>query len=255
MLTGLIIVATGALLAVLSHRHDRLSNKIWKNVPINEWMGIAVFPVFLYVGWAIIIKNILLRPNVGIFFLDDIDIFSVMLLSLIYGYVAVALHFGSKVIWIYLKGNKKSMAYKVNEMFHGKMSHYLGFLNLLFVLFTLSLLELNHPMQYFLFKSYLMYIVLSGIVCGLATSKAIFYTNEWFGGYNKPLFFISIILLSILVAIFKTMDLSYVFYPVSAFIHTFYISMILTILIRQILIFSKLPAKGKLRFLSKIMSV
>src|SRR3989338_2359673 len=255
MLTGLIIIATAGLLAVLSHRHDRLSNKILKNVSLNEWLGIGVFPIFLYIGWAIIIQNILQRPNIGIFFLDDIDILAIMLLCLIYGYVAVALHFASKVLWIYLKGNKKSMAYRVNEMFHGKMSHYLGFLNLLIVFLTVSLLELNHPVEYPIFRSYLTYIVIVGIVSGLAMSKTVFYTNEWFGGYNKPLFFVTIVLLSILIFIFKTLSLSYAFYPIGLFIHTFYISMLLAMLVRQIVIFSNLPDRRKLKFLSRILSV
>lgn len=255
MLTGLIIIICGGLLGVLSHRHDRLSNKILKNVPLNEWLGIAVVPIVIYIGWAIIIKNIVLRPNIGIFFLDDIDILAVMLLSLIYGYVAVAVHFGSKVMWMYLRANSKSMAFKVNEMLHGKLSHYLGYLNGLVVLFTISLLELNHPTQISLLKSYLTYIVIAGIIFGFVASKSIFYTNEWFGGYNKPLFFITIVLLSILIFIFRTFNLSYVFYPMSLFIHTFYMSMLVAMLFRQILIFSKLPDRGKLKFLSRILSV
>lgn len=255
MLTGIIIIVTAALLAVLSHRHDRLANKILKNVPLNEWLGIAVFPIFLYIGLAMIIKNILIRPNVEIFFLDDVDILAIMLLSLIYGYVAVALHFGSKVLWMYLRTNSKSMAYKVNEMFHGKLSHYLGYLNGLVVLFTISLLEINHPMQFSLLKSYLTYIVIGGIVIGLAASKSIFYTNEWFGGYNKPLFFVTVILLSILIFVFKTLGLLYAFYPINALIHTFYISMLIAMLVRQMLIFSRLPDRGKLKFLSRILSV
>lgn len=254
MLTGILIIAIIGLLAALSHRRSRLENKIYKHVPLPEWLAISIFPVMLYLGWFFIVKNILARPRISLLPFEDFDILAITLLFTIYGFVGNALHFTSKILWRYLKENRHSMAFKVNEMFHGRLSHYLVYLNMLFIGFFLPILEINHPAVLPVTSNYLFLILLAGTVFGVSGIKAIFYTNEWFGGYNKPLFFIIALLLAVLLGLIKSFDLRFSLYPVSLFIVSIFSSAVVTFLMRQFFIFAHLNDRRRLRFLAKILS-
>ncbi len=254
MLTGIIIIAAVGLLSILSHRRSRLENKIYKNVPLNDWLTVLVFPVLFYLGWFFMVKNILFRAKVDILPFGDFDVLAITILFGIYGFVGVAIHFTGKILWRYLREERRTMAYKVNEMFHGKLSHYLVYLSLAFIGFLIPMLEINHPLLLPLTNFYVFLIIIAGTVFGMSGIRAVFYTNEWFGGYNKPIFFIFSILLLILVALFRNLGLRLDVYPVSLFIITIFTSGVLTFLARQFFIFSRLGNRRKLRFIAKILS-
>jgi hypothetical protein len=222
---------------------------------LNDWLVILVFPVALYLGWFIVVKNILNRPQITRVPLDDFEIIAITILFMVYGFVGNSIHFTGKILWRYLEADRHQMAYKVNEMFHGKLSHYLIFLNSLFIAFLLPILEINHPLVLPVTSSYLLLILLAGIIFGISGCKSVFYSNEWFGGYNKPLFYVTIILLSILISFIKGLQLKFSLHPVALFITTMFASAVTTFLIRQFFIFSRLSQKRKLRFLAKILSV
>lgn len=254
MLTGILIIAAVGLLAVLSHRRSRLENRIYKNVPLVEWLNVAVYPVALYIGWFFLVKNILSRPNIGVIPLEDFDILAITILFMIYGFMGSTIHFTGKILWRYLQGQRYSMAYKVNEMFHGRLSHYLVFLSMLFIGFLLPVLEINHPLLFSIPSLYLGLILLAGVIFGVSGVRGIFYSNEWFGGYNKPLFFVILLLFMILIVLAKSFKLNFPIYPVSLFIIVIYASAITSFMLRQFFIFARLGNRRKLRFLAKIFS-
>lgn len=223
-------------------------------MPLDDWLNILGLPIFLYLGWFFVVKNILGRPNIVLLPLDDFDILAVTILFMVYGFVGNAIHFTGKILWRYLNQHKHVMAFRVNEMFHGKLSHYLIFLNGLFILFMLPVLEVNHPYIYPLTTFSLYLIVLAGIVFGISTCKSVFYTNEWFGGYNRPLFYITFFLFVLHLAIVKTFSLKFSLYPVNLFILTMFISEVCTYLVRQLFIFTRLGEKRRLQFLAKFLS-
>lgn len=255
MLTAILITAIILLLGVLSHRRSRLENRIYKNVPLNDWLTVLILPVVLYICWFYMVKNILSRPNIGILPLEDIDILAITILFMIYGFVGNSMHFTGKILWRYLQSQRHSIAYKINEMFHGKLSHYLVYLSLILILFTLSILEINHPVVSGVTNLYLLFIALGGLIFGVAYSKAIYYTNEWFGGYNKPLFFVVSVLLIILVIVRGYFQLRFAYYPVYLLTLVMGGSFISTFILRQLFIFTRLGSKRRLRFLAKILSV
>jgi hypothetical protein len=255
MLTGIFILAFVAILGILSHRRSRLEEKIIKNVPLEDWLTILGLPLGLYMGWYLIIRNIVNRPFVSLAFYDDIDVLAVNSMFLVYGFVGNALHFNAKVLWRYLKKDKKSTVYRINEMFHGKLSHYLAFLNAIFIIFMLPILEINHPLRASLFNTYIQLLIIGGAVFGYAASKAFFYTNEWFGGYNKPLFLLSSALLTALILIFKLTGYSLGHYPVSIFVIAVFSSIITAFIIRQFFIFTRLGSRRRLKFMAKMLSV
>ncbi len=255
MLTAILITAVIGLLGVLSHRRSRLENKIYKNVPLSEWIVVFILPIALYICWFFIIKNIVQRPNINLLPFEDFDILAVTILFMVYGFVGNSIHFTSKILWGALQNYKSSHAYKINEMFHGKLSHYLAYLNAIFILYLLPVLEINHPLVTNNTFIALFLITISGIVFGVSGSKAIFYTNEWFGGYNKPIFFIVSILLLLLLMIEKYFQLKYIYYPLNLFIVSMGGSFSSTFILRQLFIFARLGNKRRLRFLAKILSV
>lgn len=254
MLAGILIIAIVVLLGVLSHRRSRLENRIYRHIPLNDWLTILLLPVALYIGWFFVVKNILERPRIILIPLDDFDILAFTILFMVYGFVGNSLHFTGKILWRYLLPKKSSMAYKINEMFHGRLSHYLVFLNSMFIIFLLSVLEINHPVFAGVTSRYLALVALMGIIMGVSGTKAVFYTNEWFGGYHKPIFFIVSLLLIIILMMIKVFKLNFTFYPVNLFVASMGASFVATFVMRQLFIFSHLNNKRRLRFLAKILS-
>lgn len=255
MLTGILILSIVLLLAVLSHRRSRLEHRIYKNVPLDEWLNIIVFPTAFYIGWFIVMRSVISRPVVEIFPFDDFDILALTILFLAYGFVGASLHFTGKILWKFLSTNHHSMAYKVNEMFHGKLSHYLVFLCCSFIVFLLGILEINHPVDLEIASYYLKLIIIIGIVSGFLASKAVFYTNEWYGGYNKPLSVISIILFLALVTIANLLHMQYSSYPLYLFVASLFFGFIFSFILRQFFIFIRLAHRHRLRFLAKMFSI
>lgn len=254
MMTGILIIAVVGILGILSHRRSKLETKIYRHVPLSDWLTVLILPIAIYLGWFFVVKNIIKRTSIDIFPLEDFDILAITILFMIYGFVGNGIHFTSKILWRYLSHDRYSMAYKINEIFHGKLSHYLIYLNGMFIMFLLGLFEINHPVSTYVTSTYLKLMVLAGVIFGYAGSRAIFYTNEWFGGYNKPLFFIDSVLVILTLVINRFYGMNYSFYPVNLFVVSMGGSFSSSFIIRQIFIFYKLGQKRRLRFLAKMFS-
>lgn len=255
MTAGLIIIALVALIAVLAHRRTRFEQRVLKNVPLNDWLVGVVLPAFIFVSWAIIVKNIMNRPNIYILAVDDIDILFVMFIFMIYAFVGNGIHFASKIIWRYLAiTDRNKMVYKVNEMFHNKLSHYLVYVSSMLAFFVLALMEINHPVILYGNFYSMLTILLAGAIFGLSGAKSIFFTNQWFGGYNRPISFFGCITLISLIILYRTLRLSLINYPISFFIIITNISFLTSFFVRQLMIFTKLNNRHKLRFLARIFS-
>lgn len=254
MLTGLLVIVALGIIAALTHRNSWVERVILKNVYLWEWITILVLPIMFYIGWILIVRSILDRPMVPVIPFDDFDVIAVTILFLAYGSIGNALHFTSKVLWRYMGKRKNTMLYKINEMFHNKLSHYLVYLSAIFILSLLPILEINHPIEGGLLTYYRLIVIFAGVVFGNIATRGIISISEWFGGYNKPLFFIIAVILSIILALFKALNLSFRYYPVSIFVLCIGLSYLGTFIFRQIMIFSKLNRKRRLKFLAKILS-
>src|SRR3989338_5440520 len=102
MLTGLLVIAIVGLLGVLTHRRSRFEERVLKHVPLSEWIIVLIVPVFMYLGWAVVVNNIIDRPRVRIIPFDDFNIIAVTVLFMLYGFVGNSMHFTGKVLWRYL---------------------------------------------------------------------------------------------------------------------------------------------------------
>lgn len=255
MTAGLIIIAFVALVGVLLHRRTRFQERVFAHVPINDWLTLVVFPPCLFIGLALIIKNIISRASIGLIPIDDFDFIALMMMFVMYAFVGDSIHFVSKIMWRYLPmSDRHKMVFRVNEMFHGKFSHYLVYVSLILLIFVLVVSEINHPLPIAMASSSIVLIILGGIVFGLSGAKSVFYTNQWYGGYNKPLSFLMLIGVLILISIFRTLGISLSYYPVGLFIISTDIAFLGSFLMRQILIFTRLSERHRLRFLQRIFS-
>ena len=255
MTAGLILLALVSLLGVLVHRRSRFEQRIFKNVPLIDWFYITVFPTFMFAGWVLIIKSIVNRPGINLIPIDDFDFLMIMVLFILYAFVGNGLHFSSKIIWRYLPhGDHHKLVYKVNEMFHNKLSHYTVYVTLFLTSFVGAIMELNHPVVSS--SAFLVFwlITIMGVVVGFSIAKSIYYTNQWFGGYNRPLSVLVLILLICLVSIYKVLQVSIVLYPLASFITVTYLAFLTSFILRQFMIFTRLSHKHRLRFLAKIFS-
>lgn len=254
MITGILIIAIVSFVGIISYRRPKFEQRVIKNIPLVDWFNILLFPIFFYFGLGLIVRSILTRPRIEILDFNEVFLLGIGALFLMYAFVGMSIHFVGKVLSRYIDRNNHHKIYQINEVFHGKLSHYISFVCAWMVVFILALLEVNYPLQLPLERVFVWIIITSGIIGGLSATKAIFYTNEWFGGYNKPLFFLTLLLLTILISIFRSDHLKLVLYPLNVFIITLFGSIITAFLVRQFLIYSRLSKKRRLKFLAKILS-
>ena len=254
MLTGILIISLVIFIAVVSYRSPKLERKVIKNIPVIDWFIIFVFPIAFYFGLTMIIKNIMIRPRVDILDFEDVQILSIGGLFLIYSFVGLSVHFVGKVLSRYIRRSNNSKIYLINEIFHGKLSHYVVYVCTYLLVFTLALLEINYPLVEGLNRSLITIVLLAGILAGVSATKGIFYTNAWFGGYNRSLFLVTLAILTVLISIYRADGLKLVYYPINIFLVAMLFAIIFTFLFRQLLIFSKLSKKRRLQFISRLLS-
>lgn len=255
MFKGIFLVALVAAIAVFFHRRGRLEEKVFKRVPLIEWLNIFFFPVLFYIGLFSIVRNIVSRPRLEVFPVSDFDIFSVMMFFFALAFVGDGIHFTGKILWRYLNKDKRDLAYKVNEMFHGRLSHYLIYINVIFLCFMLAIIEMNHPLSYAFQGMYIAGLIAAAVIMGISSSKTVFYTSQWFGGYNKPIFFLVISVTSLLIGFMKLYELDLRYYPVAIFIATLFLTIIAIYLIRLAMVVLSLNEKRRLRFLVRFLQI
>lgn len=244
-----------AFIGVISYRRPGLTHRVFKNIPLIDWINILIIPITVYFALTLIVKNILDRPAVAILDFEDSSLLSFGLLFLIYAFVGNSIHFVAKVLSRYIPQEKHSIVYQINEIFHGKLSHYMVYICALLLVFITALLEINHPLSSKFSKSILRIIYSCGLLIGFSSAKTIFYTGEWYGGNKKPFALLISLLFLILFLYFKMHHLNYGYYPMNLFAISFFVSFLLTFIIRQLLIFSRLSHKRRLRFLAKLLSI
>lgn len=254
MITGLLIISIVSFVAVLSYKRPRLEQKVFKNIPLLDWLNILGFPPLIYVGLVFIVTNILARTRVQILDYEDLTIIYIGILFLILAFVGNSIHFVSKVISRYLPVNKHTLEYQVNEIFHGKLSHYMVMIFSILTLFMVDLLELNHPLVVPYLVRYEWLIVIAGIILGISASRTVIFSAGWLGGYFRPVFTLVFIIFLVLFSIIKINSLDMSYYAINLFSISTYVTVLVMFLIRQIFIFSKLNQKRRLQFIAKLLN-
>ena len=254
MVTGIILLAVVAFVGVISYRRPRLEQRVFKKIPLIDWINILILPMAGYLAMVLILKNILSRNLVPILDFDQFYLLSIGVLFFIYSFVGLAIHFVGKVLSRYISPNKHSLIYQVNEVFHGKLSHYMGFIFVSLTIFTLALLEINHPLPILISGISRLILISAGILFGVSSAKSILIPHQWFGGYNKPLFALVFVQTMILFIIFNGNGLRWGYYPVNLFIISMCVSLLVSFAARQILILTRLNSRSRFRIFARIFS-
>lgn len=255
MITGILLLGIVAFIGIISYRRPKLEQRVFKNIPLVDWINILLIPLLMYFGAVLIVKNIISRDRVDILDFDDFYLLAFGVLFLAYSFVGNSIHFVGKVLSRYIPEDKHAIVFRVNEMFHGKLGHYIAEVCAFVAIFILALLEINHPLLTLFSAKNFFVLILSGLLLGLSAAKAIFHTDSYFRNYNRSLFLLIALLLLVLVGLFKSFSLDLTFYPVNLFIITAFLSVLVAFLFKQFFVYSRLYRKRKLRFLARILSV
>lgn len=255
MITGILLLGIIGFIAVVSYKRPKLEQRIFKNIPLVDWINIMAIPLIMYFGAVLIVKNIISRDRVDILDFDDFYLLAFGVLFLAYSFVGNSIHFVGKVLSRYIPEDRHFIVFRVNEMFHGRLSHYLAEVSAFMTVFILVLLEINHPLLTLFSAKNFFALILSGLLLGFSAAKAIFHTDNYFRNYNRSLFLLVALLLLVLIGLFKSFSLDLTFYPVSLFVITAFLSVLIAFLFKQFFVYSRLYRKRKLRFLARILSV
>jgi hypothetical protein len=255
MITGIFLISTLIFVGVISYRRPKLEQKVFKNIPLIDWMIILVLPVVAYIVLTLLVRNIMSKPRIEKLDIDELLILATGIFFLGYAFVGNSIHFVGKVLSRYIDPKKDLHIYKINEIFHGHLSHYMSFICLHMVFLMIAFLEINYPLIYRLPRAQFLLLILSGVLSGVSAKKAIFYTNDWFGGYNRPLFFLNLVLMSVVYLMFRSFEISFLYYPFNLFAFTVFTTIVSSFVISQIMKWTKLSNRKRMRLINRVLSI
>lgn len=143
------------------------------------YLILSLFVPMLFLNLGL---DIMHRPEVKNLPLPSMLLFDFYVISLVCAAIGVGIHATSTSVYQSFVSHKhtKLEAYKINEKFHGYLSHHMTYSGGIVGLLSLSLLEFNHPVSQH-WNSYLLIAI--GIAIGVIGSIAIIwstYTINWF---------------------------------------------------------------------------
>jgi hypothetical protein len=235
MIVGMLILFAVIAFGLLTYDRPRFEQKIYKNIPLDDWMLITVFPIGAYIATAFFVYSIVLRPTVQILPLRDIHIIIAGVLILLYSSAGNSIHFTSKVLWKYLDKHKHKTAYEVNELFHGRFSHLIVFVGVSLIMFCICLLEINHPLVQPINYQNQVSILLMSIVTSLFVIRMVIKSRSqdlsW--RINRPLVSFGILLGVLHGYIISSYKVDLSLHPFNAYTLLFFFTFILFFLLRK----------------------
>lgn len=251
---GILLFSIIGFIAVVSYKKRGLEVRVISNIPLIDWINILVVPILGYAGIALIVSNIISRPRREIIDFEDFPLLVLGVLFLIYAFVGNSIHFVGKVLSRYIGPRKHNQIYRINEVFHGKLSHYLGMVCTALVFYVICLIELNHPLVPPGDNLTLYIVIAMGILTGFSAMKVIFYTSGWFGGYNRPIFLLVSVLMISLFLMTRNLQLVLSSYPLTIFVITSFGSVLIAFILRRFLIMTRLSRRRGFRIFAKLLS-
>lgn len=225
MTLGILIIAISLILSVWLYRKNNLEQKVFKDVPLVDWFNFIIFPIIVYIGLAIIITYIISRPRYDIIPTDDALMLTIIIFLLVTVYVGNAIHFVAKVLHRYTHSAFKfTQFYKVNELFHTRLSHSTIFYAGLLLLFSIGLFEINYPLPYQLSLFQETLVVVSAIGFGMASVKSLrIYANYDVDkdDYYFRLIVVAAILLMLHIVVMNTIDQRITDYQFNFFLRSY----------------------------------
>jgi len=235
MILGMLVFFAVIAFGVLTYDRPRFEQKIYKNIPLDDWMLITVFPIGCYIATALFVYSIILRPTVQVLPFQDIDIIIAGVLILIYSSAGNSIHFTSKVLWKYLDKHKQKTAYEVNELFHGRFSHLITFIGVILIMFCICLLELNHPLSEPITDKTQLSVLLLSIFTGLFVARMVIKSRSqdlsW--RINRQMFSIGVLLACLHAYVISTYNINLLLHPFNDYTFLFLLTFIVSFLLRK----------------------
>ena len=173
---GVIVIFASAL----AYKSSLLHNHKIGYISLLQIFYLIIVPGVTYTILFSYLLEILERPQNAYSFLNNRILVSILLLSMLYTYGALAIHGVSKTVASYFSTiQKKSLAYKVNDHFHRQFSHNLALIGAFVSATCFAILELNHQSPY-PEKTKLTITILNGIFIGVVSILTMsFYKKRW----------------------------------------------------------------------------
>lgn len=254
MILGLILLALVAAVGAFSYQQSKLEQRLIKDIPLNDWIFFLVIPFLAYLAVIFIVGSILNRPGLNRFWINDFVLGAAGAPALVYAFVGSSMHFVSKVLSRHIPANHRSDAYRINELFHGKFSHYLTWMSSFMTFFTIVLLEFNHPLIPALTSPVIVLVVFAGMLIGISTARSIFFTTEYWGG-NRSMFIFSFSMLIAIIGLVRWFSLFLPSYPAAFCMISITATLVGLFMIRRVFVTLKLSRKKRFRVLAKMMVI
>lgn len=172
----LTLILVLAFASVVAYKVSFLKNKTIGHFSLLQIVYLVIIPGFLFPLAYSYLQSILARPLNEQIIISDGLLVNVVLLSMLFTYGGIAVHAATKMMSEVLRKEKSEVAKRANELnkyFHLKFSHNLVYSGIIVVVFSLTLLELNHVSNYN-YKSIVPAIV-KGVVLGLSLLTGMFF--------------------------------------------------------------------------------
>lgn len=222
MTVAFLLIAISFAFTVAVYRNPSFVGRLWKNIPITDWINLFVTPFILYLAFILIMYSILSRTRYDILFTSDFLLGAIILLLISGAFVGNSIHFVSKVLSRYIPIDEDSIVFQINEIFHMRLSHELTFYSTILLLFAIGLFEINYPLVREL--TFIQEGILSGgaVIFALFSIKSYHHANirSKFDYYERMVT-ISIILLVLHVIIFMTLRQSINEYQFNVFLRLY----------------------------------
>jgi hypothetical protein len=171
------ILSITAIASAIAYRTQFFHKKKLGYISLLQVIYLLVIPAVTYTLVFSEVLDILKRPVSPYVFIPDKLLVTILFLSLVYTYGALAIHTLTKTLSRYFSYiEKRSVAFEVNEYFHLNFSHNLIYGGALVSFFTFAMLETNHVSPYGPDNGISM-AILNGLFVGLS-GIASFYFYE-----------------------------------------------------------------------------
>lgn len=171
------IISITAVAATVAYRTQFFHKKKLGYISLLQVIYLLVIPAVTYTLIFSEVLDILKRPVSPYVILPDKLLVTILFLSLVYAYGALAIHTLTKTLSRYFSYiEKQSLVYEVNEYFHLNFSHNLIYAGAIVSFFSFAMLETNHISPYGPDNGVSM-AILNGLFVGLS-GIASFYLYE-----------------------------------------------------------------------------
>jgi len=222
LVTLIITVLSGTSAYV--YNKDRFKRKIFSGLmDYSQLMVVAFLTGVFIMFFSYIYISLSRNPNVYTTRISDEFFFMLMIASITVTAIGNGMHCASKNVSYYLKKHRELEAYRVNRFYHIPFSHNIVYFGGLAFVASIILFELNHPMADAITAKGFAWLVLLGIVWGIAWAVTVKRSLIPL----RPILYFSTAIASVLGLLIYRTELPIRYLPTTIFFYSALVSAIL----------------------------